>query len=45
VRARIARLTDDRYLHTDLLAAGELVGGRALLEAVRGVPLPALAGG
>jgi len=45
VRARIAPLTDDRYLHTDLLAAGELVGSRALLQAVRGVPLPALADG
>ena len=42
VRARIAPLTDDRYLHTDLEAAGELVRSRALIHAVRGVPLPAL---
>ncbi|MGH8180331.1 MAG: histidine ammonia-lyase [Steroidobacteraceae bacterium] len=45
VRARIAPLTDDRYLHTDLEAARELVGSRTLLQAVRGVPLPALVGG
>lgn len=42
VRSRIAPLTDDRYLHTDLQAASELVRGRALIDAVRGVPLPAL---
>ena len=42
VRGRIAPLADDRYLHTDLRAAGELVRGRALIQAVCGVPLPAL---
>ncbi len=42
VRARIAPLTDDRYLHSDLQAASDLVRSRALLEAVRGMPLPAL---
>ncbi len=42
VRARIARLTEDRYLHTDIAAAVTMVRSRELLEAVRGVPLPAL---
>ena len=42
VRARIAPLGDDRYLHADLEAAGELVRERALVQAVVGVPLPSL---
>ena len=42
VRARIAPLADDRYLHSDLQAASDLVRSRALIEAVRAVPLPAL---
>lgn len=42
VRARIARLTEDRYLHVDIAAAVAMVRNRELLEAVRGVPLPAL---
>ncbi|MBS0367070.1 MAG: histidine ammonia-lyase [Proteobacteria bacterium] len=42
VRSRIAPLTDDRYLYSDLQAAAELVRSRALIQAVAGVPLPAL---
>ena len=42
VRAHIPPLTDDRYLHPDIEAAGGLVTRRELLRAVAGVPLPAL---
>ena len=42
VRARIPPLTDDRYLHPDIEAAGGLVTRRELLRVVAGVPLPAL---
>ena len=42
VRARIAPLVDDRYLHNDLQAAIDLVRSRALIRAVGGVPLPVL---
>jgi histidine ammonia-lyase len=41
-RTRIAPLTDDRYLHTDLQAASELVCSRALIQAAASVPLPAM---
>jgi histidine ammonia-lyase len=42
VRERIAPLTDDRYLHTDLNNAIELVRSGAVLKAVASVPLPSL---
>jgi histidine ammonia-lyase len=40
VRRRIPPLADDRYLHTDLQGAIELVRSRAVIEAVAGVELP-----
>jgi histidine ammonia-lyase len=42
VRQRIATLTDDRYLNTDLRSAIELVRSRAVVDAVAGVELPSL---
>ena len=42
VRERIPPLTDDRYLHTDLQSAIELVRSRAVIEAVTGIELPSL---
>ncbi len=45
VREHIAHLTDDRFLHTDLENALELVRSGAVLHAASSVPLPGVAGG
>jgi histidine ammonia-lyase len=42
VRERIAPLSDDRYLHTDLKNAIELVRSGAVVHAAAGVTLPSL---
>jgi histidine ammonia-lyase len=42
VRERIEPLTDDRYLHTDLNSAIDLVRSGAVLKAAASVPLPSL---
>jgi histidine ammonia-lyase len=42
VRERIAPLSDDRYLHTDLKNAIELVRSGAVVHAATGVTLPSL---
>jgi histidine ammonia-lyase len=42
VRARIPPLGEDRYLHTDLLRAIELVKSSALIDAVADIQLPSL---
>jgi histidine ammonia-lyase len=42
VRERIQPLSDDRYLHTDLSSAIDLVRSGAVLQAAASVPLPSL---
>lgn len=42
VRARIAPLNEDRYLHSDLKSAVELVSSSALVDAVAAVKLPSV---
>ncbi len=42
VRAHIAPLSDDRYLHTDMHEAIALVRSGAVVKAAAGVPLPGL---
>jgi histidine ammonia-lyase len=42
IRARIEFMAVDRYIHPDLQAAAELVRDGRIVDAVRGVSLPAL---
>lgn len=42
VRAQIPHLDEDRYLHTDLQRATELVRSGAVTRAVSGIELPSI---
>jgi histidine ammonia-lyase len=44
VRERVAFMSADRYIHPDLIAAGQLVRERRIIDAVRGVEFPQLHG-
>jgi histidine ammonia-lyase len=44
IRERVAFMSTDRYIHPDLVAAGNLVRERRIIEAVRGIAFPDLNG-